>query len=95
MEKNEFNEYLLDIQTNRFRGIIECLIDVGRYLDDIDCNTLNSNKRITEVIHEFYLNRHEKYDHLMKKESEFLGRCEGYQEMLSLIKSVIKIAGYR
>ena len=60
MEKKDFNEYLVDISTNRLRGIVECLIDVGRDLDGINCDTLEGKKRIIRTVDELIFCSNEK-----------------------------------
>ena len=99
--KTRFNEYLVNKEMSRLKGIVECLIDVGRDLDGIDCNNLRK-KPIVRIIEELIFYAEEKHKPLLEKvslgaehESEFIGRSEGYMAMLEIIQGVVRISGYR
>lgn len=96
-----FNEYLVNKEMSRLKGIVECLVDVGRELEDINCNDLRK-KSVVRGIEQLDFYADEKYKPLLNKESfeskdeaDFLGRSQGYKSMLEIIQGVIRISGYR
>lgn len=99
--KARMNEYLFNQEMSRLKGVVECLVDVGRELEDIDCKDIRKKSVVRSIEElEFYVD--EKYKPLLNKEflesensADFLGRNEGYRAMLQIIRGVIRVSGYR
>lgn len=98
---NKHNQYLVNKSMSRLRGVVECLIDVGQELEDIDCNDLRK-KSVVRTIEQLVFYAEEKHKPLLDKvslgaehEAEFLGRGEGYMAMLEIIQGVVRMSGYR
>ncbi len=94
--KARMNKYLADTEMSRLKGVVECLIDVGKELEYIDCNDIRK-KPVDRTIEELVYSADDKYKHLLKSENEadFIGSSEGYKGMLEIIQGVIRMSGYR
>ena len=96
MANKEFNEYLVKLSTNRTRGMIEALDELG---DRIDISNLNVDddggyEMLIDIIDDLLARLDNKsygrLDELRKME----GKLTGYIEILKLIRSVTSLTGH-
>ena len=100
--KARMNEYLVNQELSRLKGIVECLVEVGQDLEYIVDSNAIRKKPVFQIIEELLLGADKKYQHLLNKkpfgsedEADYRGRSQGYKAMLEIIQGVIRISGYR
>lgn len=96
MTSPEFNEHLVKVSTNRTRGMIEALADIGEGLqvDIIDDDAAGGHEMLIDVIDDLLAqleNRsHTRYTNLLDNEGKFTG----YHSTLELMRHAAMLTGH-
>ena len=96
MTSQEFNEHLVKVSTNRTRGMIEALADIGERLQTsiIDDDVAGGYEMLIDVIDDLLPQleneSHPRYRNLLENEGKFTG----YHSTLKLIRHTATLTGH-
>lgn len=96
MESKDFNEHLVKVSTNRTRGQIEALADIGEHLQTsiIDDDAAGGYEMLIDVIDDLLAQlknkSHTRYHNLLDNEGKFTG----YHSTLILIREITTLTGH-
>ena len=96
MTSQELNEHLVKVSTNRTRGMIEALADIGERLQTsiIDDDVAGGHEMCIDVIDDLLAQlenkSHTRYENLLENE----GKLTGYHSTLELIRHTAILTGH-
>ena len=96
MANEEFNTYLVGLSTNRIRGMIEALAELGNQIDisNLDDDPDGGYEMLIDIIDDL-LARLENESYSRSDElGKMKGKYTGYIEILKLIRNVTSLTGH-